>query len=201
MAWTQFFAHISPPRPPNPPFSWSPFLCPHPASESTYFLLGWISSSSCFCVWIFNCIIKEGEGGCSDCVWNSADVLLPTASDNCDSKFPTCWNWNCTPFMLGSLWFLKFTFKTLCICISFCFFILSQVKAIWEEDPQLENACFKLVYRQVCGTFSWWLMWEGPVHCGRSHPWAGGPGCCKKTVWASLLWKLIQPVAFGLRAH
>ena len=26
----------------------------------------------------------------------------------------------------------------------------------------------------------WWLMWEGPVHCGWCHQWAGGPGVYKK---------------------
>lgn len=29
------------------------------------------------------------------------------------------------------------------------------------------------------------LTWEGPTHCGQYHPWAGGPGCFKKTGWAS----------------
>ena len=24
-------------------------------------------------------------------------------------------------------------------------------------------------------------MWEGPVHCGWFHVWAGGPGCCNQS--------------------
>lgn len=29
------------------------------------------------------------------------------------------------------------------------------------------------------------LVWDGPVYHGLCHPWAGGPGLCKKSDWAS----------------
>lgn len=45
-----------------------------------------------------------------------------------------------------------------------------------RKKSQLRNCHHQLGLWAYLWGINFWLMWKGPAHCGRYHPWAGGSG-------------------------